>query len=92
MSGDDDLRQKIDEAKRRLPLPQLMTLLELGDRAKKRARCLWHNDQHPSFFVFKGKDGFWRYKCFVCDAQGGDEITFLVSISGLQGGRQSSAT
>src|SRR5262249_17898236 len=31
-----------------------------------------------SFSVFKGTDGFWHYKCFVCDTQGGDEIAFLV--------------
>jgi DNA primase len=41
-------------------------------------RCLWREDQHPSFSVFQGKDGFWHYKCFVCDLQGGDEITFLM--------------
>ena len=28
--------------------------------------------------MFKGKDGFWHYKCFVCDSCGGDEIGFLV--------------
>jgi hypothetical protein len=74
----DDLRQKIDEAKRRLPLPELLAQLGLGAQAKTSAHCLWHDDEHPSFSVFKGSDGFWHYKCFVCDAQGGDEITFLV--------------
>jgi CHC2 zinc finger len=73
-----DLRQKIDEAKRLLPLPELLAQLGLGAHAKTSVRCLWHDDQHPSFSVFKGKDGFWHYKCFVCDAQGGDEIAFLV--------------
>src|SRR5262249_50224778 len=74
----NDLRQKIDEAKERLPLPELLAQLGLGAHAKTSAHCLWHDDQHPSFSVFKGKDGFWHYKCFVCDGQGGDEITFLV--------------
>src|SRR5262249_48508521 len=73
-----DLRAKIDEAKRRLPLPELMSQLGFGEYAKKSARCLWHDDQHPSFSVFKGDDGFWHYKCFVCDSSGGDEIDFLV--------------
>lgn len=73
-----ELRAKIDEAKRRLPLPELMSQLGLGEHAKKSARCLWHDDQHPSFSVFKGDDGFWHYKCFVCDSSGGDEIGFLV--------------
>jgi CHC2 zinc finger len=83
MSGIADLRQKIDEAKERLPLPELLTQLGLGAHPKVSARCLWHDDQHPSFSVFKGKDGFWHYKCFVCDAQGGDEITFLVKHLGI---------
>ena len=83
MSGNNDLRQKIDEAKRRLSLPQLMQQLGLGEHAKKQALCLWHDDQNPSFSVFKGKDGFWHYKCFVCDVQGGDEITFLVKHLGI---------
>src|SRR4030095_7302013 len=78
MSGIADLRQKIDEAKGRLTCPELLAQLGLGAHAKTSAHCLWHDDQHPSFSVFKGKDGFWHYKCFVCDAQGGDEITFLV--------------
>src|SRR5215468_8722884 len=73
-----DLRAKIDEAKRRLPLPELMSQLGFGEYAKKSARCLWHDDQHPSFSVFKGDDGFWHYKCFVCDSSGGEEIGFLV--------------
>src|SRR5437773_8436672 len=49
----------------------------------KSALCPFHLDQHPSFSVFKGEDGFWHYKCFVCDAQGGDEITFLVKHLGI---------
>ena len=78
MTGNNDLRKKIDEAKRRLPLPDLLSRLGLGEHAKKSARCLWHDDQHPSFSVFEGDDGFWHYKCFVCDSSGGDEIAFLV--------------
>ena len=60
MSGIADLRQKIDEAKRRLSLPQLMQQLGLGEHAKKSARCPLpgHEDKHPSFSVFKGSDGF----------------------------------
>src|SRR5436190_17536591 len=83
MSGTADLRHKIGEAKGRLPLPELLAQLGLGAHAKTSAHCLWHDDHHPSFSVFKGKDGFWHYKCFVCDAQGGDEITFLVKHLGI---------
>jgi len=61
MTGNKDLREKIDEAKRRrLPLPDLMTALGHGERAKKTARCPFHADEHPSFSVFQGDDGFWH--------------------------------
>src|SRR6478672_99107 len=81
MSEHNDLRQKIDEAKRRLPLPELLSRLGLGEHAKKSARCPFpgHEDKHPSFSVFLGEDGFWHYKCFVCEPKGGDEITFLAA-------------
>jgi hypothetical protein len=83
MNENNDLREKIEQAKGGLPLPQLMKRLGLAAHAKKNARCLWHDDQHPSFSVFKGRDGFWHYKCFVCDPQGGDEIAFLVKHFGI---------
>jgi len=41
-AGYDDLRWKIDEAKRRLPLPALMARLGLGEHAKKSALCPLH--------------------------------------------------
>ena len=77
--GHGDLRRKIDEARRRLPLLELLARLGLGAHAKKCACCPLpgHDDKHPSFSVFKGRDGFWHYNCFVCDMQGGDEIAFL---------------
>jgi hypothetical protein len=74
-----ELRAKIDEAKCRLPLPDLMRELRYSEKhIGKTALCPFHDDQHPSLSVFQGKDGFWHYKCFVCDSQGGDEIAFLV--------------
>jgi hypothetical protein len=53
-----ELRAKIDEAKRRLPLPQLLARLGLGECAKKSAHCPFdgHEDKHKSFSVFKGDD------------------------------------
>jgi hypothetical protein len=72
----NDLRQKIDEAKRRLPLPELMAQVGLGDRAKKTAHCPFHDDEHKSFSVFQGKDGWWHYKCFAACGDG-DEIMFI---------------
>jgi len=64
MSDHNDLRQKIDEAKRRLPLPELMAREGLGEQAKKSAHCPFHHDEHESFSVFKGDDNFWLWKCF----------------------------
>ena len=85
MSDFSDLRQKIDEAKkRRLPLPDLMSRLGLGEHAKKNAHCPFsgHEDKHKSFSVFKGDDGFWRWKCFA-ECGDGDEIMFLRKLKNL---------
>jgi hypothetical protein len=78
----------IAEAKRRLPLPDLLVRLGLGEHAKARARCPWtqnhkHGDKQPSFGIFQRGDG-WGWKCFVCG--GGDEITFLERYEGLSNG------
>jgi hypothetical protein len=82
MSDNNDLRGKIDQAKRRLPLPELMAQVGLGDRARKTAHCPFHADEHPSFSVFQGKDGFWHYKCFA-GCGDGEEILFLSKLKGL---------
>jgi CHC2 zinc finger len=83
MSENNDLRAKIDEAKRRLPLPDLMAKLGLGDRAKKNARCPFHDDQNPSFSVFHdGWDDDWYWKCHASCGEG-DEIDFLVKHEGI---------
>jgi hypothetical protein len=82
MSDNNDLRRKIDQAKRRLPLPELMAREGLGDRAKKTAHCPFHDDEHKSFSVFQGKDGWWHYKCFA-GCGDGDEIMFLSKRKGL---------
>jgi hypothetical protein len=77
------LRAKIDQAKRCVPLPELMKQLGLGNRAKKIARCPFpgHEDKHPSFSVFE-EDGRWRWKCHAgCGS--GDEIDFLCKVRGI---------
>src|SRR5262245_44840584 len=83
-ADNDDLRRKIDEAKLRLPLPQLLETLGLGAHAKKSAHCPFpdHEDKHPSFSVFQGEDGFWHYKCFSKCGEG-DELTFLMLWKGF---------
>src|SRR5262249_6815020 len=83
--GNDELRRKLDDAKlTRLPLPQLLGKLGLSAHAKKTARCPFpdHEDKHPSFSVFQGEGGFWRYKCFATCGEG-DEIQFLRKLKGL---------
>jgi hypothetical protein len=82
ITNNSDLRAKIDEAKRLLPLPQLLKRLGLGVHAKKSALCPLHDDKHPSFSVFQGKGGLWHYKCFAGCSEG-DEITFLSKLKGL---------
>ena len=78
------LRAKIDEAKRRLPLPQLLVRLGLGECAKKSTHCPFpgHEDKHKSFSVLKGDDGFWHWKCFA-GCGDGDEIMFLRTLKNL---------
>jgi hypothetical protein len=73
-----ELRAKIDEAKRRLPLPQVLAQVGLGECAKKSAHCPFHDDEHESFSVFQSNDGKgWQWKCHACCGYG-DEIALLV--------------
>jgi len=44
---------RVAEAKARLPLPELMSRCGLGDRARKSARCPFHDDLHNSFSVWE---------------------------------------
>jgi AAA domain-containing protein/CHC2-type zinc finger protein len=67
---------EIEDAKRRLPLPQLMRRLGLGDHAQKSAKCPFHEDKHNSFSVWQRPDGKWFWKCHAACGEG-DEITFL---------------
>jgi hypothetical protein len=76
------MNNDIQEAKRLLPLPQLMERLGFFDHAKKSARCPFHQpDKHPSFSVFQ-KDGQWFFKCFTGCGEG-DEINFLATVKGI---------
>ena len=70
------IHDRICEAKERLPLPELMARYGCGDRAKKSARCPFHDDRRNSFSVWRDGDGRWAWKCHAgCGA--GDEINFL---------------
>jgi hypothetical protein len=73
---------EIPEAKRRLPLPQLLHRFGLGAHAKRSARCPLHDDHRNSFSVSQASNGLWRWKCFTgCGS--GDEITFLEKLNGI---------
>jgi hypothetical protein len=84
MSDFSEMRQKVDEARRRLPLPDFMSRMGLGQHAKKSAHCPFpgHEDKHKSFSVFKGDDGFWHWKCHSRCGDG-DEIMFLRKLKKL---------
>ena len=64
------------QAKRRLPLPDLMAQHGFGDRAKKSARCMFHEDSRNSFSAYRRKDGTWAWKCHA-GCGGGDEANWL---------------
>src|SRR5262249_3507154 len=59
-----------------------MTRLGHGDRAKRSARCPFHQpDNHPSFSVFV-KDGQHYWKCHAGCGEG-DAIDFLAKARGI---------
>ena len=82
-AGNSDLREKIDEAKRLLPMPKVLEKFGLGAHAKKSAHCPFHEDEHNSFSVFHGNDGKgWQWKCHSGCGYG-DEIALLVKVKGI---------
>lgn len=71
----------LEEAKTRLPLPELMTKLGLGDHTKRSAKCPFHQDRNNSFSVFQ-RDDEWFWKCHAgCGA--GNAIGFLAKVQGI---------
>lgn len=75
-------RELIADAKRRLPLPALMTQLGHGAAAKKSAKCPLHEDGRESFSMFQRADGAWAWKCHA-GCGGGDEIELLSRVRNL---------
>ena len=75
-------RDSIIEAKRRLPLPGLLYSLGLGDHAKKKALCPFHDDGRDSFSIWQKENGDWRFNCFAGCGHG-DEINFLELHKGI---------
>lgn len=75
-------RNNIALAKALLPLPDLMWRVGDGDRAKKSARCPFHDDRNPSFSVFRAPSGAWKWKCHA-SCGNGDEINYLMTKKGM---------
>jgi CHC2-type zinc finger protein len=50
----------------------------------RKARCPFpeHEDSTPSFSVFQGRDGTWRFRCFGCGRHG-DAIDLLRQLHGM---------
>ena len=65
----------IREAKRRLPLPDLMRALGDSEHARKTAKCPFHEDTRNSFSVFEFK-GEWFWKCHAGCGHG-DGVDYL---------------
>ncbi len=77
------LADRVAEAKRLLPLPQLMERRGLGSHAKTEAFCPFHeNTKTKAFSIFQDERGHWRWKCHS-QCGHGDEITLLEKLDGL---------
>lgn len=79
-----ECRKSLDEAKRRLPLPELLNQLGLGEHARRSARCPLHEDHSPSFSIWEADSG-WRWKCHK-GCGGGDEVSFMKIYLGVPDG------
>ena len=73
------------EAKRALPLSRYLAENGFGDRAKKSARCMFHEDGSASFSLYTGEDGEEHWKCFA-GCGGGDVVDFIARHRGLSNG------
>lgn len=71
----------IDEAKAKLPLPDLMALLGHGDAAKSKAKSPFREERNPSFGIYESA-GKWRWKDHGT-GDGGDEIDYLAKAQDL---------
>ncbi len=79
---DDVWREKIEAARKKLPLPELMEKLGEEAHAHKSALCPFHTDHSPSFSVYRRVDGRWGWNCFA-GCGGGDEIDYLQIRKGM---------
>ena len=69
------LGDQVQEAKQRLPLPDLLDRLGLSEHAKKSCRSPLREDRNPSWGIFE-EDGIWLWKD-LGTGDCGDEVTFV---------------
>ncbi|MDP3956088.1 MAG: DNA primase [bacterium] len=76
------MSNNVEQIKQRLSIVDVVqSYLELTKAgANFRARCPFHNERTPSFFVSAERDSFY---CFGCN-KGGDIFTFVQEIEGLE--------
>lgn len=74
-------RTAVDEIKARLPIEEIIANYVKLEKAGKsfKARCPFHNEKSPSFFVSPERGG---YYCFGCGAKG-DIFTFVEQFEGI---------
>lgn len=75
----------IDQIRRDVSLPAIAKQfgVDLAPNGNEfEACCPLHNERTPSFTVFPGKDGAWKFHCFGC-GEHGDVIDFVEKIQGV---------
>ena len=68
----------IEELKARLPLPDLLRAMGLGEYAKKLCCSPLRKDKNPSWGIYQDDKG-WHWKDFAT-GEGGDELDFLQAL------------
>lgn len=75
------MSSQVEEIKRRLPVHDVISSYIKVEKAGSnyKARCPFHNEKTPSFFISPARDSF---HCFGCN-RGGDIFSFVEEIEGL---------
>ena len=71
-----------DEVKARLSLPYVCAKLGIPLLPNGTAPCPFHQDEHPSFYLWEGDDGYQRWWCQPCGF-GGDIFDLIQRRLGL---------
>lgn len=74
-------RNNVEEIKARIPIEELIgSYIKIEKSGKSyKARCPFHNEKSPSFFISPDRGG---YYCFGCNAKG-DIFSFVEQFEGL---------